>query len=225
MIIAKDTFTDTVNTELINHVPTIGTEWVSSGITAMDANFVINASNQCQIGAQYASLVGMAISNVLPASQSLQFDYISKSGAGDCIFCFMARCSGSGATFDSYVLFVNPTSNYYAVYCFLSGAYHSQVGTTISETISACTFKMVLVGTSIKLYRDGVLKIDTTDSHITTAGQVGIGFSASSGQVGTMIIDNLIAGDNDKSGEQIGGIAEVYGERYQISGKSEVFDG
>lgn len=69
------------------------------------------------------------------------------------------------------------------------------VGTAVNETVTRGTYyrvRLTTVGTAIKMYRDGTLKVNATDSSLTSANMLGIdAFNASTGQYEFM--DNYLA--------------------------------
>lgn len=193
-IIVSDGFDDTDGVQLTSHVPTLGTSWIASGVSASSpSNFVIQ-SNRLQIGVTGpVSMQAWRISNSISANQFVQAEYISQSGDGDAIWYLLARATGAQATFTGYVLEVAPVGARIRLQAYVNGAY--SWGSANLGAPVAGTYKVLLVGTSLKVYLNGNLIGDLTNGSVTQAGGVGFGCGASGGITNSYLFDNIIGDD------------------------------
>jgi hypothetical protein len=97
---------------------------------------------------------------------------------------------------------------YHAQYNEVAGAWRlwkqvagtfTQLGSDVSQTLTigqTYNIKLEMIGTAIKLYRDGTVLISATDSAITAAGSAGIRINRSGGTLDNahgFVLDNFVA--------------------------------
>lgn len=191
----EDTFTDVAGTALGSHAPTVGTSWAPHP-TVPTAAVVINNANEARSditgqGALY--VVGPA-----PASADYYVECVvrvkqanEKHTTGPC-----ARIHPTAATF--YHARYNQDGSW-QLFRFVNGSATSMG--SYNEALAAGAERLVrlsCVGSDIRVYIDGVERIQATSTHITAAGQAGMRFfvSTTGGAVGDtrgLSVDNFKA--------------------------------
>lgn len=174
-LIFSDTFTETTTTALTSHVPDTGTGWTQE-VAATGA--VANASGGDYVVAS-ANVTGddLAVSaqpNPTQADVDVQMTLAALlTGTGSAPFGVFARWADS--------------SNFYGVQILPAG--HAEVDTKLFKRVAG-TFtvlssvdttwatndilKLEIRGTALKVYKNGVEILSSTDSSISAAGKAGI---------------------------------------------------
>jgi hypothetical protein len=170
-----DTFTETSDTELSLHTPNIGTSWSQWLGGAIKAT--VNAAGAWISGDNIGTPSGYVLTDELP-DPDYEVRYTQRWSS------FVIW--GGGVTFRSSLdgatrYFVLQNGGNLEVWKTSSG--DTQIGSyDLSgngyNTADFYNMKIVVNGTSIKVYINDVLRIDITDSTITAAGRVG--FAATS---------------------------------------------
>ena len=198
-IIVRDNFIDINGTILTAHVPTLGTIWEISGLTSLPVNFTIN-SNQLSTAVQFATTAAMVISDIIKESQFVQVTYISKASAvNDTSFMLLVRALGTAGTFSAYVLEIFPLTGNVRILGYNGGIVVYNSGITVVAIPNGAIIKFLVIGTALKVYVDGELKIAKVNGAVTQAGKVGIGFAASFGLTNAYVFDNFIGDDTEVS--------------------------
>lgn len=171
MSFANDTFTDTNNTALEAHVSDSGHAWTKHSSSASGAKI-----NSNRTSGDVDSSLALYYSAVTPASADYDVTAtITLVTANVALTSVAGRISTSANT--CYFARYQGASTRYEIFKTVAGS--STVIGTYSVTESngdVRTLRLSMVGTSIRLYVDGVLRISATDSAITAAGKPGIRF-------------------------------------------------
>jgi hypothetical protein len=185
---ASDAFTDTAGTTLGGH----------------DANWSLVTSYAISCKTNGASAYITAFGNSAyryaatppSADYSVSTDVVIQSGSGPILGGPCGRVSSSAATF--YHAQYNLSAGAWRLWKSVSGTF-TQLGSDVTQSLTvgqAYSLKLEMIGTAIKLYVDGVLKISATDSSIAAAGFPGLRIGQSAGSVlGTtgLQLDNFSA--------------------------------
>lgn len=183
----SDTMTGTNWSDLHLHTGEIGKTWTRHSSTASTRWYIFNNKVHCGVA-------GLIYSSGIPASANVtvECDYTMYTDIAS--IAIAARVSTSSLTF------------YYTYYLAGELVLAKQINGVITSLGADVTglmtngntyrLKLECIGTAIKVYVGGALKISATDSGIVSAGRVGVR-SAGANDAGTgKHIDNFLAYDD-----------------------------
>ncbi|HXH26953.1 MAG TPA: hypothetical protein VNG90_03580 [Candidatus Acidoferrum sp.] len=166
-------FTDNFNR---SNSTNLGSNWTERSDAGTDFQIVSNQLKLTSVDASTHALSAYTSQGITGADYSVQSDLVFPSASDDWLAVF-----GRGSTFGT-----DDTQGYYAfasmvnqqVYIYKrNGGTWTQLGSSAVVSISSgttYTIKLVMKGTSLYLYWNGVLKTSTTDSTFSSAGFAGV---------------------------------------------------
>jgi hypothetical protein len=165
--IANDDFTDTDGTALESHTADSGATWTKHTASATGATI-----NSNKLAGNLNTTAALYYASAVPASADYAVQAtVTLTTAASALSGIAGRMDTTAQTF--YLLRYNGAD--YQLYKFVAGTATVIGSYTAAESNGAVrVLKLVMFGTSIYGYVDGVLRIAVTDSAITAAGRAGV---------------------------------------------------
>lgn len=161
---------------------------IVSGSSGNQATIV---SNQCKQG-DAASIVSIRADVALTNDDNYAQITVVTRGTGDGCGVYCRASTGTNPSY--YIAYLPEASNNVQLYKNTGGASFTQLGSNVAVTVSLPqTLRVQAIGTTIKVFWDGVEKISVTDSAITTGTRTGIRIGA--GGTTRRVVDDFRAGD------------------------------
>lgn len=200
----SDTMTEGSNTTLGTHTPETGGSWAQHPNFTTNTLIVGGGLGYCY----GSSSAGTSIyyNNATPPNADYYVEATVRTNAAGTVTDLMGVCGrvATGAS-TMYMLFYNDNIDEWKLEKLVAGA-STAIGTYVSALAAAtsATIKLEMIGTSIKVYLNGVERISVTDSSISDAGFVGIR-GRSNGYILDVTADQIAGG-----GSSIPAIAAHY---------------
>lgn len=193
-VIVADSFTDINGTLLGAHTPTLGTGWVDVGLTAGPAQFTIKNNQLNMSVTPGTSLIGKVIDTIISSTQYVQVAYKTLVTKDVNLFLIARSTAGLGALFTAYILNIFPLTGDMRILGYVNGVLVYNSG-FFASPVGLGTYKFLLVGASLKAYKDDIQYISVVNGAIAASGRVGLGFGASLGIADALVMDDFVGDD------------------------------
>ena len=197
--VVSDSFTGLNNTNLTARTGEVGATWAKQ--TGATGDLVISTSNRARMGSTMDSAEYYASGTPVSADYSVQVDFYCVAGPVIASNFIWVKGRASTTSYDYYKITYDGNNQAW----YLQKADDTVLGSSYSQVLTTgVTYvaKLVMTGTTIEMYIDGVQRTTATDSTYTGTGKAGLGGFTESTNLDTEGIhwDNFIVTDSATAG-------------------------